>query len=83
MPASSRMKRIQRTSVALLVLGCALNYVDRSALAIANPLIRKDLHLNIADMGLLLSAFLLVAGPSAGRARGRVLAIRRGAPRGG
>ena len=56
--ASPRLKRIQRTSVALLVLGCALNYVDRSTLAIANPLIRKDLGLSIADMGLLLSAFL-------------------------
>jgi MFS family permease len=56
--ASPRLKRIQRTSVALLVLGCALNYVDRSTLAIANPLIRKELNLSIADMGLLLSAFL-------------------------
>ena len=36
--ASPRLKRIQRSSVALLVLGCALNYVDRSTLAIANPL---------------------------------------------
>jgi MFS family permease len=56
--ASPRLKRIQRGSVALLVLGCAVNYVDRSTLAIANPLIRHDLHLSIADMGLLLSAFL-------------------------
>jgi MFS family permease len=56
--ASPRLKRIQRSSVALLVLGCALNYVDRSSLSIANPLIRKDLGLTIADMGMLLSAFL-------------------------
>jgi MFS family permease len=56
--ASPRLKRIQRSSVALLVLGCAVNYVDRSTLAIANPLIRHDLGLSIADMGLLLSAFL-------------------------
>jgi MFS family permease len=56
--ASPRLRRIQRTSVALLVLGCALNYVDRSTLAIANPLIRKDLGLSIGDMGMLLSAFL-------------------------
>jgi MFS family permease len=56
--ASPRLKRIQRSSVALLVLGCALNYVDRSSLSVANPLIRKDLGLTIADMGLLLSSFL-------------------------
>ena len=56
--ASPRLRRIQRSSVALLVLGCAVNYVDRSTLAIANPLIRHDLGLSIADMGLLLSAFL-------------------------
>jgi sugar phosphate permease len=56
--ASPRLKRIQRSSVALLVLGCTLNYVDRSSLSIANPLIRHDLGLTIADMGLLLSAFL-------------------------
>ena len=56
--ASPRLKRIQRGSVALLVLGCAVNYVDRSTLAVANPLIRHDLGLSIAQMGLLLSAFL-------------------------
>ena len=32
--------------------------MDRSTLAIANSLIRHDLGLSIADMGLLLSAFL-------------------------
>jgi sugar phosphate permease len=56
--ASARIKRIQRNSTALLTLGCAVNYVDRSTLAIANPLIRHDLDLSIAQMGLLLSAFL-------------------------
>lgn len=56
--ASPRPKRIHRSSVALLVSGCALNYVDRSSLSIANPLIRTDLSLTIADMGMLLSAFL-------------------------
>ena len=56
--ASPRIRHIQRSSVALLLLGCTLNYVDRSTLAVANPLIRHDLGLSIADMGLLLSAFL-------------------------
>ena len=35
-----------------------LNYLDRSTLSIANVLIRQELGLSIADMGLLLSAFL-------------------------
>jgi len=56
--ASPRIKRIQRNSIGLLVLGCAINYIDRSTLAVANPLIRHDLGLTIGDMGLLLSAFL-------------------------
>ena len=56
--ASPRVRRIQRSSLGLLVLGCAVNYIDRSTLAVANPLIRNDLGLSIADMGLLLSAFL-------------------------
>jgi sugar phosphate permease len=35
-----------------------INYIDRATLAVANPLIRQDLGLSIADMGYLLSAFL-------------------------
>lgn len=42
----------------LLVAAGTLNYFDRSALAIANPLIREELGLSISQMGLLLSAFL-------------------------
>jgi sugar phosphate permease len=42
----------------LLVLFGAINYIDRATLAIANPLIREELGLTVADMGLLLSAFL-------------------------
>jgi MFS family permease len=56
--ASSRLRRIQRVSIGLVTLACTLNYVDRATLAVANPLIRHDLGLSIADMGLLLSAFL-------------------------
>jgi MFS family permease len=42
----------------MLLLTGAVNYIDRVALAIANPLIRQDLHLSIAEMGVLLSVFL-------------------------
>jgi sugar phosphate permease len=55
---SQRLKRIQRTALTLLVLAGCVNYVDRAALSIGNVLIRHDLGLSVADMGLLLSAFL-------------------------
>jgi sugar phosphate permease len=55
---SPRIKRIQRTALALLLLSGIVNYIDRATLAVANPLIREDLGLSIVDMGLLLSAFL-------------------------
>src|SRR4051794_2841803 len=57
-PASPRIRTVQRTVLVLLVISGAVNYVDRATLAIANPLIREDLGLSIGDMGLLLSAFL-------------------------
>ncbi|HEY0182181.1 MAG TPA: MFS transporter, partial [Rhodopila sp.] len=45
-------------SLAILVLSGTVNYLDRATLAVANPLIREDLGLNVAQMGVLLSAFL-------------------------
>jgi sugar phosphate permease len=56
--ASSRLKTIQRTALAMLVVAGVVNYIDRATLAVANPLIREELGLSIADMGYLLSAFL-------------------------
>ena len=56
--ASARMRRIQRTALVMLVLSGAVNTIDRAALSLANPLIRHDLGLSLAQMGLLLSAFL-------------------------
>ena len=55
---SARIRSIQRWSVALLVAGGALNYVDRATLSVANKLIQDDLGISVAKMGLLLSAFL-------------------------
>jgi sugar phosphate permease len=56
--ATPRVKAIQRAALAMLVVAGVINYVDRATLAVANPLIRQDLSLSIADMGYLLSAFL-------------------------
>jgi MFS family permease len=57
-PIPARIMRIQRTALILVVFAGTLNYVDRATLAIGNALIRHDLHLSIAEMGVLLSAFL-------------------------
>ena len=56
--ASGRVKRMQRLALTMLVVSGVVNYVDRATLAVANPLIRQDLGLSVADMGYLLSAFL-------------------------
>lgn len=44
--------------VVLLLVGAIINYLDRSNLSVANPLIAKQFHLGPAAMGVLLSAFL-------------------------
>ncbi len=56
--APASIRRRQRAALIMLVIAGTLNYLDRSTLSIANPLIRQELNLSIADMGLLLSAFL-------------------------
>jgi MFS family permease len=56
--ASQRVKSFQRVAVAMLLLTGAVNYIDRVALSVANPLVRADLHLSLGQMGVLLSVFL-------------------------
>jgi MFS family permease len=50
-------KTLRNVAVALLVLAGCINFIDRSAVSIALPAIRADLHLSDAEAGLLLSAF--------------------------
>ncbi len=57
---SSRIRRIQKIALILLLFSGVINYVDRASLAVGLPLIRHDLGISIAHSGLLLSAFLLV-----------------------
>ena len=56
--ATPRLKSVQIAALAMLVVAGVINYIDRATLAVANPLIREELGLSIADMGYLLSAFL-------------------------
>ncbi len=55
---TSRIKKIQSSSLTLIFLICVVNYIDRGTLSVANPLIRNELGLSVAAMGALLSAFL-------------------------
>jgi MFS family permease len=55
---SARVVSIQRWALVLLVVGGALNYVDRATLSVANKMIQEDLGIPVQRMGLLLSAFL-------------------------
>ena len=57
---SSRIRRIQRTALILVLISGVVNYVDRASVAVGLPLIRHDLGISIAHSGVLLSAFLLV-----------------------
>jgi sugar phosphate permease len=61
-PASPRVRRLRTTAVGLLVIAGCVNYMDRSAVSVANPLIRHDLGLSVGEMGLLLSAFAWTYG---------------------
>src|SRR5277367_4533305 len=78
-----RVKRIQNMSLFLVFIICVVNYMDRGTLSVANPLIRNELGLSVAEMGVLLSAFLwpyaftlLVAGAIVDRGKPRkVLAV--------
>jgi sugar phosphate permease len=58
--ASSRVRRVQRMALVLLLFSGVISYVDRASLAVGLPLIRQDLGISIAHSGVLLSAFLLV-----------------------
>src|SRR6202040_3756537 len=49
-PVPPRIRRVQASALVLLVIAGTANYVDRAALSIANPLIREELGLSIADM---------------------------------
>jgi MFS family permease len=48
---------MQVRAVAVLMFVGVVNILDRSALSIANPLVRHEMGLSIGQMGLLLSAF--------------------------
>ncbi|MFM0072615.1 MFS transporter [Paraburkholderia sediminicola] len=54
---NARIRRMQWTSVSLLLVAGIINYLDRSSLGIANVRVATELGLSATKMGLLLSSF--------------------------
>jgi MFS family permease len=52
-----RIRSMQVRAVLVLLFIGVVNILDRAALSVANPLVRQEMGLSIAEMGLLLSAF--------------------------
>ena len=57
--SANALKKYQFITVSLLLVIGIINYVDRSALSIANTSIQRDLQISPSQMGILLSAFSL------------------------
>ncbi|WP_158258462.1 MFS transporter [Rhodopila globiformis] len=55
---TQRIKSMQSTGLLLIFIISVVNYMDRGTLSVANPLIRDELGISVAEMGVLLSAFL-------------------------
>ncbi|WP_345830403.1 MFS transporter [Erwinia sp. HDF1-3R] len=52
-------KNIRSTVALLLFFAGVLNYLDRAALSVMAPLVKKDLHIDDAQMGILFSCFFI------------------------
>ncbi len=59
---AAHLRALRVTVLSLLVLGGIVNFLDRSALSIANTTIRAELHFSGTQIGALLSAFSLAYG---------------------
>lgn len=55
--SSNPLRKYQVITVSLLLVIGIINYVDRSALSIANTSIQRDMAITPSQMGILLSAF--------------------------
>src|SRR5262249_3586894 len=53
----SRELRVFAPALALLAILAVINFIDRSNLSIAAPLVKDELHISASQLGILLSAF--------------------------
>src|SRR5579863_2211930 len=54
---TARPSRVRLLILALISFGTVINYLDRSVMGIAAPLVTRDLGLTAAMMGVIFSAF--------------------------
>jgi sugar phosphate permease len=53
---TSRVRRMQIIALIVMLAGGSIAFIDRTALSVATPLIRKDFGLSMTEMGILMSA---------------------------
>jgi hypothetical protein len=53
----TRIRKIQRLTMLMLVISVTVSTIDRAALSVANPLIRAEFGLSVADMGISIPRF--------------------------
>ncbi len=56
-PHSEKLSPLLRSILVLLTLSIFINYIDRGNLSVAAPLLKDELRLSPAELGILLSAF--------------------------
>lgn len=56
-PSRATTTRVRYSILAVIVIAVSINYMDRANLSIAEPLVEKDLHISVVEMGLIFSAF--------------------------
>lgn len=61
---NERMTRVRWWILAIMAIGNAINFLDRTCLGVAMPFIRKDLHLTSVQAGYAFSALLLTYAPT-------------------
>jgi ACS family D-galactonate transporter-like MFS transporter len=54
---TTRRSRVRLLILALLTVGTLINYLDRTVISVAAPLMTKELHLDAVTMGIVFSAF--------------------------
>ena len=56
-PSRAATTHVRYGILAVIIIAVSINYMDRANLSIAAPIVEKDLHISVVEMGLIFSAF--------------------------
>ncbi len=56
-PSRAATTHVRYSILAIIIIAVSINYMDRANLSIAAPIVEKDLHISVVEMGLIFSAF--------------------------